>query len=583
VSQLIEGDDEAPRTPVRAWPRRAVLAGTVAAVGGAGAAIAARHAGDGASAGGRPPTDAADRATAPQPAAADGFAARDASYASARTSGRVGAPADAGPTLVFPTAAEAAAGTRVEGPTLLASDRPVLHLLRRATWGPTPALLVEVEAVGIDAWLDAQLDPATIADDEADAVVASVPLGTADQASVRREVQGRGWAAATDVGRVALARQVWGRRHLLEVMVDFWSDHLHVATPSGASWDVGGSYHHDVIRAHALGSFSDMLVASARHPAMLRFLTAEDSTKESVNENYGREVLELHTVGVAAGYTEQDVRTSAHILTGRTVERGNDPGAGAFRYDPEMHWVGPVSILGFSHANASGGGGLEVGDAYLRHLARREATATTIARKLAVRFVSDTPPPALVDRLAAAYLDGDTAVVPVLDTLFRSAEFWAAVGRKTRRPLENIVAAARVLEVRPTGDAAAGLGALYNIATRAGHRPLAWPAPDGYPDVAGAWRSAGGLVAVWNSHRMLAGDWEDQLSNPDPFELAGGAGAAGPLVDNLCDRLVFQGVRPRHREALVTFLGGEDTPVTRRDLAVSTVALVLDAPYHALR
>src|SRR4029450_13954529 len=120
-------------------------------------------------------------------------------------------------------------------------------------------------------------------------------------------------------GRGALAGQLWSRRQLLEVMVDFWSNHLNVTNPFDGGWDTRTAYDRDVIRTHALGRFADMLRASARSPAMLRYLDNAESHRRAVNENYGRELLELHTVGIEGGYTEKDVRHSAYIMTGRTV------------------------------------------------------------------------------------------------------------------------------------------------------------------------------------------------------------------------------------------------------------------------
>src|SRR5690606_21137041 len=144
-----------------------------------------------------------------------------------------------------------------------------------------------------------------------------------------------------------------------------------------------------------------------------------------------------------------------------------------------------------------------------------------------------------------------TAIVPVLDVLFRSPEFWAAVGQKTRRPLENITASLRILGLVPTADVAAPVRAVHNATHPAGHRPLSWPAPDGYPDVHAAWRSAGGVLEVWNTHRMLVGDWQDGLTRPDPVALVEGRPAAtvGEYVDSLCRRLCFQTFAPPQREA----------------------------------
>jgi uncharacterized protein (DUF1800 family) len=392
-----------------------------------------------------------------------------------------------------------------------------------------------------------------------------------------------------EYSQATLARQVWSRRQLFEVMVDFWANHLNVTTP-GLGWDVAGSYHDDVIRHHALGSFTDMLLAAAAHPAMLRYLSADQSTKESVNENFGRELLELHTVGVESGYTEDDVRNSAYILTGRTVVGEQGPGPeSTFRYDPAKHWTGPVKVLDFAHDNASPEGGMEVGDAYVRHLAAHPATAQTIARKLAVRFVSDLPPQPLVDRMATAYLEGGTAIVPVLDIMFRSVEFWASVGQKTRRPLENVAASARALGVQPAEDIVTGVSVLYWPAQLAGHRPLAWPAPNGYPDVQAAWRSAGGTLHMWNNHRALVGQWHKGLGYSPPEDLVAGMPQAtvGEYVDSLCLRLCQQTFQPAHRDALIAFVGGDAAaPAGRGDLETplrDVAALVLDSAYFVLR
>ncbi len=568
-------------------PRRAVLAGLAGTGVGAVALVAARGLpGTGDS---PPPLDG--RRAVANPSDAGGFANRDESYASSMSPAeQISATQVAPPTVFFPTAGEAAAAAAVTVPTILDTSDPVIHLLRRATFGPTPALVDEVHAAGIDAWLAAQLEPMSISDPAADEVWAAFPLASADPAAIHASVEPGGWDAMHEYSVATVARQAWSNRQLYEVMVNFWANHLNAPTPGPGSWDVTAAYQTGVIRHHALGTFSDMLVAAGRHPAILRYLTASQSSKDSVNENLGRELLELHTVGVASGYTEEDVRNSAYILTGRTVveERGS-PAEGTFRYEADKHWVGPVAVLDFRHDNATAAGGLDVGDAYLRHLAAHPATAQTIARKLAVRFVSDVPPPELVDRLAAAYLDNGTAVVPVLQTLFRSGEFWAAVGQKTRRPLENITASARILGVVPQGDIPRSAGALHHAALQAGHRPLAWPAPNGHPDVHAAWRSAGGIVDVWNSHRMLVGDWEDGLSRPDPVGLVSGlpSSTVGEYVDSLCRRLCFQAFQPAHHDALVAFLGGDPAaptePYVANNDALGAIALVLDSPYFSLR
>jgi uncharacterized protein (DUF1800 family) len=570
------------------WRRRTVIAGLASTGVGAAAVGATRILPGTSGPGPRPDVGAGDPVR--RPADADGFANRDESYANALDpAGRVSATRSRPPRLLFDTAGEAAAATEVAAPTILDTSDPVLHLLRRATFGPTPALVDEVHAAGIDAWLAAQLSPAGIDDPQAEAVVSRLPLALLEPEAVRAALPRGSWDAVDEYSQATLARQIWSRRQLHEVMTDFWANHLNVTTPSGETWDVFASWHEGIIRTHALGSFTDMLLAAMRHPAMLRYLTNVGSRKDAVNENLGRELLELHTVGVASGYDEEDVLNSAYILTGRTVVRAHEPGPeGTFAYDPALHWTGPVTVLDFTHPNDTPDGGLEVGDAYLRHLAAHPSTAQTIARKLAVRFVSDMPPRALVDRLAETYLAEGTAVVPVLSTLFRSAEFWASAGQKVRRPLDDAVGSARVLGVEPAPEGDPLVQPLLRWSNQMGQRPLAWPSPNGYPEVHAAWRSASGRLAAWNYHSALVGRWDDLPVAP-PEELVAGRPQAtvGEYVDSLCQRLCFQTIQPAHRDALIAFVGADaTTPVAESplpDMVERLVPLVLDSPYFLLR
>jgi uncharacterized protein (DUF1800 family) len=235
-------------------------------------------------------------------------------------------------------------------------------------------------------------------------------------------------------------------------------------------------------------------------------------------------------------------------------------------------------VLGFADGNASPSGGLAVGDRYLKYLAHHPSTATMIARKLCVRFVADTPPKALVERVAKAYLDAGTRIVPVLHTLLSSKEFWAAVGQKVRRPLENLVAGVRVLDVRPGSDIPKGVSGLYWNLDQAGHRPLAWAPPNGYPDVAPAWASSGAMLQLWNSHRGLVQGWWQGLEFVKPDKLVPSSSASS-YVDKLAQRLVYQRLSSVHRKALIDFLG----PNRAADYAPHLAPLLLDSPYFALR
>lgn len=479
-------------------------------------------------------------------------------------------------------AARIAAAATPTWPTPLARD-PEVHLLRRATFGPTLVDVVAIRQLGIDAWLERQLNPQAIPDPSAEAILAAYPTTGMTTAEIRATLKNGDGKAMNELGRATLARQMWSTRQLHEVMVDFWSNHLNVTNPFDGGWDVRTSYDNDVIRAHALGSFADMLWSAARHPAMMRYLDNARSQKRSVNENYGRELLELHTVGLDAKYTEVDVRQSAYILTGRTVDN-----SGNFFYNQGIHYTGPVKVLDFTHPNATGKEGLAVGDLYLSYLINHPSTAKRIAFKLARRFVCDDPPQTLVDRLAQSYLDNGSSIVPVLRTLFSSVEFWMSTGLKVRRPLENVVATARIVGVTPGAKITDGLDNLYNVVNSLGQAPLTWGPPDGFADYAEAWGSAHSTLGNWNAHRSILAGSAKGLTYPKAESFVGLQPATvGEYLDTLSLRLVHQPMRPEHRNALLTFLGAAaDTAV--KDLRLggkidTLVPLVLDSVYHALR
>ncbi|MGI5244148.1 DUF1800 domain-containing protein [Dactylosporangium sp. CA-139066] len=514
------------------------------------------------------------------PRDAGSFSNRDSSY----TSGQ-GDLNDLGASGVADTpsaAAVAAMRATPRFPTPLQRD-PVLHLLRRATFGPTPADIALVKQIGIDAWIDQQLDPDKIADPVADAALKAVPTATMSTADIRATVKDGDNKPQYELTRAVLARQMWSSRQLFEVMVDFWNNHLNITSPFDGGWDVRGPYDVGTIRKNALGKFSDMLIASARDPAMMRYLDNTSSDKRNVNENYGRELLELHTVGIDGGYNEKDVRNSAYLMTGRTATRD-----GTFKYDQNKHWTGAVKVLGFQHANKSAKDGLAVGDAYLLYLATHPSTARYVARKLCVRFVCDTPPQGLVDRLAKTYQESGSAIVPVLKVLFRSLEFWIAGGLKTRRPLENFVATARVVGTTPGADTAKALDDMYNFTNKLGQPPLGWGPPDGYPDVATAWSSAAGMLETWNAHRAFMMQQWKGLNNPKADSLVTQPAATlGTYLDVLCNRLIFQPMQPAEKDALIKFMGAKaDTRITDNNLGGKLpllAPLILDSVYHALR
>ena len=472
-----------------------------------------------------------------------------------------------------------------------------LHLARRATYGLTPELVAQVRARGAAAWLEEQLHPERIDDSDCDAAVERFPLAHASPPELHARLPYGAWGGMQDLQAMTLSRAVWSRRQLLEVMVELWSNHLNATCPSSEVWSGRGSYDRDVVRAHALGRFSEMLAASVTSPAMLHYLDNVSSRGAAPNENYGREVLELHTVGRDAGYGQAGVVDSARAFTGLTTwnpwNGGTPATSGTFRYRADWRYTGPLRVLDWTHANGDRTGGVAVAHGLARYLAAHPATARRIARVLAVRFVSDTPSPGLVDALAQVYLAHDTAVVPVLRALFASAEFAASAGRKYRRPLEGTVSAMRALGIRPSSDDdPRAVRSLVWQLGQVGHAPLAWHPPDGYPDVAAAWSGSGTVLGRWNLNVGLAqGWWQEGLTYPGSSLAARLLPGPRPasraaLVDALHARLVpGQTLRAAHRDALVAFLGGpgpvRDADVTWQ-LGILT-ALVLDSPAASSR
>ncbi len=379
-------------------------------------------------------------------------------------------------------------------------------VLNRFTGGWTASLRTQVLAAGgIDAWFAQQLS--STSDSFYSASSTWWPSNMNDPATtLQRDSDGIEsiWEATTNYQRWSLVRRVHGRHQVRETMAAFWENHFHVPTASNASGAFRAPYGR-MIRSLALGRFSTLLHAVSTHPAMGTYLGNATSTKKAPNENQGRELLELHTVGREAGFTEDDVKSSARILTGYRVDVWR---TWAVAYDPAAHWTGRVTVLGFSHPNTNPDG-RGVTKAYLDYLARHPATATRIARKLATRFVSDAPSSGLVAHLAQVYRANDTRIAPVIKALIAHPEFKASAGKKTRTPEEDVIATYRALGVTiasPVNDEDAANAIVWQ-ASHIGQEPYGWPRPDGLPDTGAAWSSVSRMLASFDVHYTMSGGW----------------------------------------------------------------------------
>ncbi len=336
---------------------------------------------------------------------------------------------------------------------------------------------------------------------------------------------------ATEIG-ARIDRYVASPVGFTERLVLFWSNHFAIGLKRTDLVVSAGAFEREAIRPHVRGSFTSMLLAVARHPAMLLYLDNDRSygpnsragqrLDRGLNENLARELLELHTLGVDGGYSQADVTSLARIITGWTV--AGNTGDGGFRFDASRHEPGAQTVLG----QVFPAGGVEQGEAALAALVRHPATARHIARKLAVYFVADDPPPALVDRLATVFAEtgGDLGAVSL--ALVNSPEAWESPAVKVRPPQEFLIAAWRLLGQRATVPEfvalTAALGQPYWNA----------PAPNGYPTTADAWISPKGIM----DRLAVAGRLSDRIPDEaDPAALV--TGAFGDTVSDETRRAVL--------------------------------------------
>jgi uncharacterized protein (DUF1800 family) len=374
------------------------------------------------------------------------------------------------------------------------------HVLNRLAFGPRPGDIERVAQMGVQRYIDSQLDPKSIPYPAdlgerlalLDTVNRSAGESVAEFTELRRDGRDEEEGAkqrrrlrlehmTRQAPEARLLRAVESPRQLEEVLVDFWYNHFNVFAGKGLDHALVASYERDAIRPHVLGSFRELLGATAKHPAMLFYLDNHLSRANGLNENYARELMELHTLGVDSGYTQKDVTELARMLTGWTFDPGRLARLGeTFRFDPRRHDGNPKSWLGRDVAPA----GQQEGEMALDVLAVHPATARHLSYKLAQYFVRDDPPPALVDRLALAWRDTGGDIRQVLRVLFASPEFMApsSVSAKFKTPYRFVISA-----VRASGAPLSSTAPLAAALDQLGMPLYGCQAPNGYKNTPDAW------------------------------------------------------------------------------------------------
>ncbi len=378
----------------------------------------------------------------------------------------------------------------------LAGDLPVVPwtslstsdflALNRLTFGPRVEERARFVDIGLQAWIEEQLDFESIND--FDCEIQLNPFKTLKMDA--NELEGisnqlfDGYdrdSIPNELRQATLMRQIYSRRQLYEIMVEFWSDHFNIFIEKGNNFYLKTVDDREVIRKHALGSFRDLVSASAHSPAMMIYLDNQANEKSHPNENYARELMELHTLGVDGGYTQQDVMELARCLTGWNVKEHF--WLGDFVFKDDLHDTGEKNVLGLSIQSS----GIKEAEQVIEMLVNHPSTARFISTKLARRFIADEPPQEIIEKATQTFLDTKGDIKSVLRVILLDGLSLAQP--KYKRPANLVISSLRML------NAETDTVAINEYLLRMGQLYFNWPTPDGYPDHSEAWQ--GNLMPRW--------------------------------------------------------------------------------------
>ena len=453
---------------------------------------------------------------------------------------------------------------------VLDGEKLLIHTLRRLTFGPTPEMFDQARRLGLDAFIEEQLSPESIPDPEIDSRLQAFP--TLYMTVGERLLIGENSESARELIEATILRQWYSQRQVFEMMVDFWGNHFNIYIGKYLCKVLKTDDDLQVIRPNALGKFRDLLFASAKSPAMLIYLDQAGSLGESPNENYARELMELHTVGVESGYSHHDVAELARLLTGWTVSGPGNIiiGPGVYYFNPEIHDYGEKHVMGMMISPT----GQSEGEMILNMLASHNSTAHFISTKLARRFVSDSPDPALVDAMAQVFLQSDGDIRQILRTLLGSDQFKMSIGQKFKKPLDFFISTLRL-----TGTTISeNTKKLQEHLRLLGQVPFSWLMPDGYPDFTEYWATTSGLLDRWNFGFLLVSN-SIRGARVDLNALTKDAASAEDIVDVLSIRFLGEKMPDDARSILVDFASSDDLDVT----IPSVAGLILGSPHFQVR
>ena len=446
-------------------------------------------------------------------------------------------------------------------------SREDIQWLDRVTYGPSTATVDEYLKLGRRRFLNEQLHPKDVrlpqpAADQIAALDISHSTSAdllatvfkeqqrinalpdeAQKQTDRKALNDRGNKLAYEAARSEILHALYSPAQLQEQLTWFWLDHFSVFQyKANDAWLVG-DYAEHAIRPHALGHFRDLVMATLTHPAMLQYLDNAQNAAGHINENYARELMELHTLGVGSGYTQQDIQELARVLTGVGVNMaGNEPKLkpewqrlyrhqGAFEFNPARHDFGAKTLLG----QPIEGRGFDEVEQAVDLLVSQPACAQFVARKLAIYFVSDDPPRSLSERMAKTFQKTHGDIAAVLETLFKSREFAASLGSKFKDPMHYVISTVRLAY---DGKPVINTHPVVNWLNALGEAPIGRQTPDGFPLTESGWASSGQISRRFEIARAIGS------GNGGLFDPEDGTPAKTTGFPQLSTRLYFTAVEP---------------------------------------